>query len=103
MVARYGHLHPPPAFTVPFLTTGTSRMAPTAIDAACGGMRTAMKFSTSNIPKFEMEKVAPVYSCGCRRFSRLAQSAIRDSVEMSSSDFAPQSRMTGVIKPSSIP
>ena len=39
------------------------------MDAACGGIRTAMKFSTSNIPKFEIEKVASVYSCGCNRFS----------------------------------
>ena len=62
-----------------------------------------MKFSTSNIPKFEIEKVASVYSCGCKRLFLARSISARDSVEISSSDFAPQLRMTGVIKPSSMP
>ncbi len=62
-----------------------------------------MKFSTSNIPKFEIEKVASVYSCGCKRLFLARSISVRDSVEISSSDFAPQLRMTGVIKPSSMP
>ena len=73
------------------------------MEAACGGMRIAMKFSTSNMPKFEMENVASVYSCGCKRFSLARSINVRDSVAISSSDFAPQLRMTGVIKPSSMP
>ena len=60
-------------------------------------MRTAMKFSTSNIPKFEIEKVASAYSCGCRRLFLARSISVRDSVEMLSNDFVPQLRMTGVI------
>ena len=62
-----------------------------------------MKFSTSNIPKFEIEKVASVYSCGCKRLFLARSISARDSVEISSSDFPLQLRMTGVIKPSSMP
>ncbi len=46
-----------------------------------------MKFSTSNIPKFEIEKVASVYSCGCKRLFLARSISVRDSVEISSSDF----------------
>ena len=62
-----------------------------------------MKFSTSNIPKFEIEKVASAYSCGCKRLFLARSINVRDSVERSSSDLALQLRITGVIKPSSIP
>ena len=47
-----------------------------------------MKFSTSNIPKFEIEKVASVYSCGCKRLFLARSISVRDSAEISSSDFA---------------
>src|SRR5574340_262932 len=33
-------------------------------EAACGGMSTAMKLSTPDMPRLEMENVAPVYSLG---------------------------------------
>jgi len=82
---------------------GASRTTPTASAAASGGIRTAMKLSTSNIPRLETEKVAPVYSCGWSRLFRARSMSARASVEICSSVFAPQSRSTGEIRPSSSP
>ena len=53
------------------------------------------------IPRFEIEKVAPVYSCGCSRRARAFSANARDSSAISVSDFESASRITGVMRPSS--
>ena len=55
----------------------------------------------SNMPRFDTEKVAPVYCAGCNRRARASSASSRASRPISLSDFTAASRMTGVIKPSS--
>ena len=54
------------------------------------------------MPRLEIENVAPVYSFGCRRRLRARSASALASAAMSASDFVSASRMTGVIRPSSI-
>ena len=53
-----------PTRELPSTTTGFSTTAPTARMAPSGGLMMAENSSTSNMPRFEIEKVAPVISSG---------------------------------------
>jgi hypothetical protein len=69
--------------------------------APSGGLMMAEKSATSNMPRFEIEKVAPDSSC-VRSFRCRARSArSRLSTATWASDFAWASRRTGVMSPSS--
>jgi hypothetical protein len=69
--------------------------------APSGGLMMAEKSATSNMPRFEMENVAPD-SSGARSFRFRARSArSRDSTAICARGFAWQSRKTGVMSPSS--
>ena len=50
--------------TAPSNTTGRGSTAPTARMAVSGGLMMAVNCSMPNIPRFETENVAPVYSLG---------------------------------------
>ena len=83
------------------VTTGTRRTEPTARIAPSGGLMMAENSATSNMPRFEIEKVAPDSSLA-RSFRTRARSArSRASTAICVSDLAWQSRSTGVMSPSS--
>src|SRR5437867_2242885 len=92
-------LHPTPSPAS--ATTGIRRTDPTARIAPSGGLMIAENSATSYIPRFEIENVAPE-SSGARSFRTRARSArSRASTAIWASDFAWQSRSTGVMSPSS--
>src|SRR6266536_6037944 len=68
---------------------------------ASGGLMTAVNWSMSNIPRFETENVAPVYSLGWSRRLRALSASSFASRPISASDFTSAFRITGVISPSS--
>ncbi len=68
---------------------------------ASGGLITAVNSSISNMPRFETENVAPVYSSGFSRRSRARWASERASVPIAESGFRSALRITGVIRPSS--
>ena len=76
--------------------------APTAKIAPCGGLITASKLSMPNMPKLEIAKLPPWYSCGAslRSLARVARSFI--SAESAESDLTSASLRTGVNKPPSM-
>ena len=94
-IRRRGTIAPP-------TTAGICAMLPMATIPASGGLMTAVKCSMSNMPRFETENVAPVYSSGVSLRSRARPASARASVEICRSDFPSAWRMTGVMSPSSI-
>ena len=90
-----------PTPSSPSSTTGICSTEPTARMAPSGGLMMAENSSTSNMPRFEIEKVAPDIS-GARSLPARARSArSRASTAIWPSGLAWQSRRTGVMSPSS--
>ena len=83
-------------------TTGRRTPAPTARIDACGGLITASKLSTPIIPRFEIAKLPPWYSCGASLRSRARAARSFISPDSAESDFRSASRITGVNRPPSI-
>ncbi len=61
----------------------------------------AVNSSIPNIPRFEMLKVAPVYSSGWSFFSRARPASSRTSAPIWAAPLRSASRTTGVMRPSS--
>ena len=85
----------------PSSATGTRRMRPTARMAEPGGLMMAVKSRMPYEPRLVIVKVAPVYSSGLRRFTRARAMSSLNSRSMAITPLAPQSRTTGVMRPSS--
>src|SRR5258708_3392156 len=83
----------------PSSTTGTSLIAPTARIAASGGLMIATNSSTPNMPRFEIEKVAPLRSPSLGRPDRARSMTCRDSIEIWIRSFASASCTTGTSRP----
>ena len=81
------------------LTTARFSPPPTARIVECGGLITAVKSFTPNIPRFETALVPPWYSSGFsfRSFARAAKSFI--SLAIVESVLVSTARMIGVISP----
>ena len=62
----------------------------------------AVNSSISSMPRFDTEKVPPVYSSGVSRRSRARAARSCDSAAISRSDLRSALRMTGVMSPSSM-
>ena len=89
-------------FAMPETAIGFFIQLPTAKIDDCGGFITASKFSIPIMPKFEIAKLAPVYSCGKRFlfFALLTNSFISKCICFKL--FNSTSLKTGVTSPSSI-
>src|ERR1035437_5869567 len=83
----------------PSSTTGTSLIAPTARIADSGGLMIATNSSTPNIPRFEMEKVAPLKSPSAGRPDRARSMTCRDSIEIWMMSLTSASWTTGTRSP----
>src|SRR5205807_839105 len=88
-----------PGTILPPSTTGTSLMAPTARIAASGGLMIAVNSSTPNMPRLEMENVAPVRSPSAGRPERARSMTCRDSIEIWTRSFMSASCTTGTSRP----
>ena len=77
------------------------RTEPTARMAPSGGLMMAENSSTSNMPRLEIEKVAPDISCARSLRWRARSARSRASTAICASGLASQSRSTGVMSPSS--
>src|SRR2546426_11221528 len=88
-----------PGTILPSSTTGTSLIAPTARIAASGGLMIAVNSSTPNIPRFEMEKVAPLRSPSPGRPDLARSMTWRDSMEIWIRSLMSASCTTGTSRP----
>src|SRR5712692_9955455 len=80
-------------------TTGTSLIAPTARMAASGGLMIATNSSTPNMPRFEIENVAPLRSPSAGLPDRARSITWRDSIEIWIRSFKSASCTTGTRRP----
>lgn len=83
-------------------TTGFLTVAPMAKIAAFGGLMIAQKRSIPAMPRLETQNVPPVNSAGCSFLSLARPPRALASVLIWKRLLASVSRMTGVIRPSSI-
>src|SRR5712691_10406709 len=83
----------------PASTTATSLIAPTARIAASGGLMMAVNSSTPYMPRFEIEKVAPLRSPSAGRPDRARSMTWRDSIEIWIRSFKSASCTTGTRRP----
>src|SRR5947209_7653879 len=83
----------------PLSTTGTSLIAPTARIAASGGLMIAVNSSTPNMPRFEIEKVAPLRSPSPGRPDRARSITCRESIEIWIRSLMSASCTTGTSRP----
>src|SRR5580765_7836322 len=90
-----------PGTTRPARTTGTSRIAPTARIAACGGLMTAAKSVTGSMPRFESVNVPPVRSSDAKRPARARSRSPRAWRTITASGSRSAPRTTGTTRPSS--
>src|SRR5713226_334634 len=83
----------------PASTTGTSLIVPTARIPASGGLMMATNSSTPNMPRFEIEKVAPLRSPSAGRPERARSMTWRDSMEIWTRSLRSASCTTGTSSP----
>ena len=86
----------------PCFTTGLFTVVPTARIAALGGLMMALNFVTPIMPRFETQNVPPVYSAGASFLFLARLPSAFASVLIAKTDLVWVSRMTGVMRPSSI-
>ena len=91
-----------PTSTRPSFTTGFSTVAPTARMAALGGLMMALKRSTPIMPRLDTQKVPPVNWAGWSFLSLASFASCLASGLIWKMLFRWVSRITGVIRPSSM-
>ena len=79
--------------------TSVGCVDPTARMHDCGGLMIAVKCEMSNMPRFEMVKVPPWYSCGASLPSRAFFASVLASAESVARPLAPTSFTMGVMRP----
>src|SRR6266699_443844 len=85
------------AMTFPSRITARSSPAPTARIALCGGLMMAVNSLIPNMPRLEMEKAPPSYSCGFSFFALARSASDFVSLEISMRPLVSPLKIIGVL------